>query len=102
MKKIILDLKKPVKDLLSGKELEPKQTIGEALAVHLSMSSTANAAKSMLWAIDFHKNIKVEMDEIDFGILYEFCNGLKVPNMFKVQLLECLDTAKEQSKTKNK
>ena len=96
MKKITINLNLPIKNLLTGNEVEPRQTLGEAVAVHLSMASTANAAKSILWALELHKGLTIELDEIDFGVFYEFCSNLQVSNMFKVQLLEVLDMAKNK------
>lgn len=102
MKKIVINLNAPIMDMLNNKAFEPVQTVGVALAQHLSFATKGNASKCMLWAIDLNKGLPIELDTVDFETFEEFCNSLEVSHMFKVQLAAHLKRAKELSEKAKK
>ncbi|MHB8520726.1 MAG: hypothetical protein ACYDH9_08200 [Limisphaerales bacterium] len=104
MPKINLDLDKPIYDLSDSADAkdgrkDTDQRLGRTLAQLLKTSTTGDALKYLVWAIDLYQTGKIEVDESDYEHLVNFIkSNTQTWALVKGQLLQEFAAAKDASK----
>lgn len=101
MPKILINLDRPVMDLSDGEDaiagMKPTtEKLSKTLGTMLKADPNGDALKFLGWAMDLYQKGRLEVDESDFKVLYEFVERNKQAwALVKGQLLRAFTEAKE-------